>query len=84
MTDGKIDGKAASLIARKYFEEIVFNTTMLQFEVKKVSYNKDQNIWNLEVAVAPFYTNKKDYKLEIDGTSGDVKNVEQTPTTPRS
>jgi len=75
MNEKKIDGKEVSLIARRYFEEI-FNTKYVYFEAIKVNFDKQNNVWHLDVEIGPFYSNKKRYELEISA-DGDVGNVEQ-------
>lgn len=83
MGERKIDGKEISLIARKYFEDVL-KTPYLYFETIKVTFNKENDIWNVEVEIQPLYTTqKKRYKLEISG-DGEVKNVEQISTSAKS
>lgn len=80
MYEKKVDGKEVSLIARRYFEEVL-KTPYLYFETITVNFDKENNIWKLEIEVKPLYsTEKKKYKFEIS-SNGDVNNVEQISNT---
>lgn len=73
----KIDGKSATVIAKKYFEETK-TTPYFLFESKKTEYNQKDNLWIVNCEVKNIFDEKAiEYMIKVDANSGEIKHVER-------
>lgn len=73
-----LDGRAASLKAREYFEEVHGTYNVLGFAVEEVTYHDANKTWEINCNFFPgLVSYKLRYKVIVDAVSGKILKVQQ-------
>ena len=81
MEDG-IDGREASLRARKYFEEVHGQLSVIAFTIEEVEYNENEGVWRILCSFYPHINaqSRVRYEVKLDGKEGKVLSIKQLPS----